>query len=36
MRIIRFIDQDAVVEKILSYLRLRPAAAHGPPDSIAA
>jgi len=36
MRIIAFIDQAAVIEKILTHLGLWPAPAHSSPESIAA
>ena len=36
MRIIAFIEQSAVIEKILTQLGLVPAPAHSSPDSIAA
>lgn len=36
MRIIAFIEQPEVIEKILTHLGRWPAQAHGPPESIAA
>ena len=36
MQIIAFIDQAAVIEKILIHLGLWPASAHSPPESMAA
>jgi hypothetical protein len=36
MRIIAFIDQAGVIEKVLTYLGVWPARAHSRPDSIAA
>ena len=36
MQIIAFIDQAAVIEKILTHLRPWPASAHSPPESMAA
>jgi hypothetical protein len=36
MQITAFIDQAAVIEKILTHLRPWPASAHSPPESMAA
>jgi hypothetical protein len=36
MRIIAFIDQQEVIEKILAHLGLWPAIAQGPPETAAA
>jgi hypothetical protein len=35
MRIIAFIEQPEVIEKILTHLGLRPAQAHSPPAGVA-